>query len=167
MPDDVGSIMAKLKEAGPEGGPSVLKQIVADWAWVGQVQAFSATQPLQSFVKSTREQVEAASAAAREAQSQMDAAVAWAVTPSETTERVRSSVLGFRRKYPGVMVAGITAVSLLPGLMSRNPRILLRNSVIGGGTASLLLYPEFVMRTAPYAASKLGSLEEAVKRKAS
>ena len=65
------------------------------------------------------------------------------------------------------MVAGIAALSVLPGLKERNPRILLRNSTIGGGAAAILLYPEFVLRTAPYAADKLGALQDHVKRKAS
>ena len=63
MAEQEPSIVAKLK--GGEAGSSVLKEIVAEWAWVGQEQAFSASQPLQRFARSTRELVAAAAATTR------------------------------------------------------------------------------------------------------
>ena len=79
-----------------------------------------------------------------------------------------NKVLEWRRKYPGVLVGMITLCSLLPGLSRKlSPRVLLRNSVIGGGVACVLLYPELVMRTAPYVVKKASQLEQHVEQRVS
>lgn len=48
----------------------------------------------------------------------------------------------------------------------RSPRILFRNFAIGAGLSCVLLYPEFIMRTAPFVAKKASYLEERAQRAA-
>jgi uncharacterized membrane protein YgcG len=79
-----------------------------------------------------------------------------------------ASALDFRRKYPGLLVAGATGISILPALLHFREsrltaaRLLLRNSVIGGGAAAVLLYPELIFRTAPYVSRGVNKANEMV-----
>eukprot|EP00965_Chrysotila_dentata_P122127 4037744-Pleurochrysis_carterae.AAC.1 len=71
--------------------------------------------------------------------------------------------LEVRRKYPGLVVGAIAAISVLPAVRA-GPRVMLRNCMIGGVTACVLLYPEFVMRTAPYVSKTANEIERRVAR---
>jgi hypothetical protein len=87
-----------------------------------------------------------------------------------------AAALDFRRKYPGLLVAGATGASVLPALIHFREsrltaaRLLVRNSIIGGGAAAVLLYPELVFRTAPYVSrgvNKANSMVASVQASAS
>ena len=79
-----------------------------------------------------------------------------------------SQALDVRRKYPGLLVALATSFSVLPALLHFREsrltaaRLLARNSIIGGGAAAVLLYPELVFRTAPYVSRGVNKANEVV-----
>jgi hypothetical protein len=135
-----------------DGEKSVADMISSQWGWVSDAKAFAESNSLRRSITSSREQVEGVSGAVNAGVARWDSAITWAQTPSETTLHYRSKLLDFRRNYPGVLVAGIAALSIVPGVKQRSPRILVRNLLVGGGTAFVLLWPEYVMRTAPYVA---------------
>merc|ERR1712087_681266 len=139
-----------------------------DWAWVNGIQALNQQSTwLRSTITTARQQIQAFGASLKATQESIASTAEWMQQPSETYEQLRSKLLGLRRQYPAILVGLITAASVLPGLRS-GPRILLRNSIIGGGAGAVLLYPEFVMRTAAYSsktATKMAkTIEERVNR---
>jgi len=144
---------------------AALKQkLQDDWGWLGNVSAAAGTNQLRAAVKTTREAATAVVETCQAAVASVERTVAWASRPSETVQRGWASMLDFRRKYPAAIVGVCTLFSVLPGLRARSPRILLRNSLLGGGTACVLMYPEFVMRTAPYVAKAGRKIEETAKK---
>eukprot|EP00308_Calcidiscus_leptoporus_P023914 CAMPEP_0119404516 /NCGR_PEP_ID=MMETSP1334-20130426/143929_1 /TAXON_ID=127549 /ORGANISM="Calcidiscus leptoporus, Strain RCC1130" /LENGTH=167 /DNA_ID=CAMNT_0007428483 /DNA_START=381 /DNA_END=884 /DNA_ORIENTATION=- len=141
----------------------VIKQVEEQWGWFSDIKAFDETNSLRRGVTWMRESFEGAASATKALGAKMQATVEWAQRPSETRQRCWNQMLEYRRKYPGAIVGVFTALCLLPGIARKpSPRVLLRNMVIGGGVASTLLYPELVMRTAPYVMSKANQLEHEV-----
>lgn len=65
-------------------------------------------------------------------------------------------------------MAGATGVSVVPALIHFREsrltaaRLLVRNSIIGGGAAAVLLYPELIFRTAPYVSRGVNKANEMV-----
>ena len=139
---------------------SLAETMSTQWSWVSDVKAFAETNSLRRTVTSSREHVTSVGDALKSSAARIDSAISWATTPSETYLYYRSRALDFRRNYPGLVVAGIAGLAIIPGVKQRSPRILARNLLIGGGTAFVLLWPEFVMRTAPYVARKTAAMKD-------
>jgi len=133
---------------------------------VSQVKGFGEDNILRDAVSNVRESIESVTESTKTLSNQAQATIDWAQQPSEMRQGCWNKVLEYRRKYPSAIVGAITALCLLPGLARKpSPRVLLRNSVIGGGIACILLYPELVMRTAPYVMKKARQMEQEVEQR--
>mmetsp|Transcript_3627 Transcript_3627/g.11529 ORF Transcript_3627/g.11529 Transcript_3627/m.11529 type:complete len:161 (-) Transcript_3627:156-638(-) len=79
-----------------------------------------------------------------------------------------AALLAFRRQSPAVIVAAATGVSVLPALAHLRTskltalRLVARNSLLGGGGAAVLLYPEIVFRAAPYVSRGVTKAEDTI-----
>ena len=147
------------------------KKLAKDWLWLNQAVTEyhdEGTTRLREFIRDSRISVEVMASFAQNAYSAAEATLSAAQQPSERMQRYKTALFDFRRKYPAAIVGFAAAVSVLPAVLLKQTsrleraRILVRNAVIGGGTTSVLLYPEFVMRTASNvdrAASKVEALE--------
>jgi hypothetical protein len=92
--------------------------------------------------------------------------------PSAATLSVKKRFLEFRRDYKQFLVAGIAIASVLPALSPalrstggsklEAARVVLRNLVVGGGSAAVVLYPEAVFATAPAFADVAKRVQEQV-----
>ena len=133
------------------------KKLAKDWLWLNQAVTEyhdEGTTRLREFIRDSRISVEVMASFAQNAYSAAEATLSAAQQPSERMQRYKTALFDFRRKYPAAIVGFAAAVSVLPAVLLKQTsrleraRILVRNAVIGGGTTSVLLYPEFVMRTA-------------------
>ena len=143
----------------PQGLPQLpqarlAEKITADWMWLSSVYA-SAQQStaLRDNCQGTRLRVQSAVEAAYEARARMDATVTSLVSPPPAMLTYKESALDFRRKYKAAIVGGIAALSVLPAALAgpgrlTKVRVALRNVFFFGGSATALLYPEFVFNHA-------------------
>ena len=133
------------------------QKLQSDWVWLGQTASFyqdEGNTRLRTAVQGSREVVQAAVSSVQSGWVAAEAGLASAQQPSETQQRYKAAVMDFRRQYPAAVISAAAALALVPAvLLKQTPRLerarlVLRNLVLGGSTASMLLYPEFVMRVA-------------------
>jgi hypothetical protein len=140
---------------------------------------------MRSGIRSTREGVQSAVGAMESTRNSFETSVTDLTTPSETTAGAlrsflaalhmfhptrfpapcpgyKRALLDFRSRFSGLLVGAVAAASIVPAVRQRNPRILLRNLLIGGGGAAVLLWPELVLRTAPYVSQATSSVARRV-----
>jgi hypothetical protein len=120
------------------------------------VSQISSTISLRERCVGARVSVQSAVEQARGVQTEMDKTMAYWTEPTPAMVAYKDSVLEFRRKYKGPIVGGIAALSLVSAVGARGNfekmRIAVRNLFIFGGSAAVLLYPEFAFRAGDAAA---------------
>ena len=158
--------MQSLLSAPPSPAPTVslpelASKVQAQWQWTSAMTSVAVGKEsgLRSAVRSTREAVDSLCARVQGASARAAVVAEWAQQPAER-HAAWKSFLEWRRKSPAAAIGACAVLALLPALSRPvSPRALLRNSIFGGGGACVLLYPEFVMRTAPYVTSRAEQLE--------
>ena len=88
-------------------------------------------------------------------------------TPPAFVERYKETFLDVRRRFKAPIVAFIAGISVLPAVFAgpgkmEKLRVASRNLIIFGGGASVVLYPELVMRAAPTVAKSVDAVQVAV-----
>lgn len=143
------------------------QQLAKDWGWLLQLELpFFDDGQLHTFVSTKRRTVSSVMESIDSSIQRASSTLEWMQEPSPLIGRWWARTLEWRRKSPALVVAAITAASVAPGIVLRSPRIVFRNSVIGATLSSVLFYPEFVMRTAPFVAEKASQLESRAQRAA-
>lgn len=144
---------------------NMVTKLVADWDWMRETASFRWAQGnsnLRENVRFGRGWVEGVLWQVQDFSTRIDDTVKWAQTPSERTQDLKTRALELRRKYPGLLVSSIAAISILPTIKA-GPRAIGRNLVLGGGTAVALLYPELVFRAAPLVKGATSRVEARIK----
>ena len=168
--------MAELDESPPppkplersgflKDAPPLVLRLASDWEWIKTlyISTTTGTQFSDSVKYSTR-QVAGTIAQARQAYADGEAKVTQLTQPPPLLEQHKPSLLEFRRKYKAFIVAGISAVAVLPALRAGpgrrdKARVAMRNLFLGGGSAAVLLYPELVLNGGALASDKLSSAQ--------
>jgi len=147
------------------------KKLQEDWTWLSDTATSyqdEGNTRLRTTVRVGREAVQGVASFMQSSWAAAEAGLASAQQPSETTQRYKAALLDFRRRYPAALVGAAAAIALVPAVLLKHTsrleraRLVLRNVVLGGGTASVLLYPEFVMRVANNVESAAAKVEERV-----
>ena len=150
---------------------ALAKKLQEDWTWLSDTATSyqdEGNTRLRTTVRVGREAVQGVASFMQSSWAAAEAGLASAQQPSETTQRYKVALLDFRRRYPAALVGAAAAIALVPAVLLKHTsrleraRLVLRNVVLGGGTASVLLYPEFVMRVANNVESAAAKVEERV-----
>ena len=150
---------------------ALAKKLQEDWTWLSDTATSyqdEGNTRLRTTVRVGREAVQGVASFMQSSWAAAEAGLASAQQPSETTQRYKAALLDFRRRYPAALVGAAAAIALVPAVLLKHTsrleraRLVLRNVVLGGGTASVLLYPEFVMRVANNVESAAAKVEERV-----
>ena len=147
------------------------QKLQKDWTWLSDTASSyqdEGNTRLRTTVRYSREAVQAVLSSVQSGWAAAEAGIASAQQPSETMQRYKVALLDFRRRYPAALVGAAAAIALVPAVLLKHTsrleraRLVLRNLVLGGGTASVLLYPEFVMRVANNVDSVATKVEQRV-----
>ena len=147
------------------------QKLQKDWTWLSDTASSyqdEGNTRLRTTVRVSREAVQAVLSSVQSGWAAAEAGIASAQQPSETMQRYKVALLDFRRRYPAALVGAAAAIALVPAVLLKHTsrleraRLVLRNLVLGGGTASVLLYPEFVMRVANNVDSVATKVEQRV-----
>ena len=147
------------------------QKLQKDWTWLSDTASSyqdEGNTRLRTTVRYSREAVQAVLSSVQSGWAAAEAGIASAQQPSETMQRYKVALLDFRRRYPAALVGAAAAIALVPAVLLKHTsrleraRLVLRNLVLGGGTASVLLYPEFVMRVANNVDSVATTVEQRV-----
>jgi hypothetical protein len=147
------------------------QKLQQDWTWLSDTASSyqdEGNTRLRTTVRVSREAVQAVVSSVQSGWAAAEAGLALAQQPSETMQRYKVALLDFRRRYPAALVGAAAAIALVPAVLLKHTsrleraRLVLRNLVLGGGTASVLLYPEFVMRVANNVESAATKVEQRV-----
>ena len=150
---------------------ALAKKLQEDWTWLSDTATSyqdEGNTRLRTTVRVGREAVQGVVSFMQSSWAAAEAGLASAQQPSETMQRYKVALLDFRRRYPAALVGAAAAIALVPAVLLKHTsrleraRLVLRNVVLGGGTASVLLYPEFVMRVANNVESAAAKVEERV-----
>ena len=146
-----------------------VKKIREDWGWVQGMyaKATSGTYMTENIRASTKSMRCTASSVA-----EMGARISVLLnrqlkTPPAFVERYKETFLDVRRRFKAPIVAFIAGISVLPAVFAgpgkmEKLRVASRNLIIFGGGASVVLYPELVMRAAPTVAKSVDAVQVAV-----
>ena len=160
QPLDDGASEAKRKMA------ELTSAVVGQWEWIDALKPapVGSPSPLRDVVTAARQAVTRAASLATTAADHSHLAIDRAMEPSDASRRLWDALHDVRRRHPALLVGAISAASLLPGLRHMGTsrltaaRLIVRNTVCSSVAGCVLLYPEFVMRTAPWVARKADAL---------
>mmetsp|Transcript_26783 Transcript_26783/g.79928 ORF Transcript_26783/g.79928 Transcript_26783/m.79928 type:complete len:174 (+) Transcript_26783:73-594(+) len=155
-----------LQDAAP---PTLFQEIMAQWEWLQQAHDYVVAMPaLRERVSSFRKSAWEFTSTAKVSTETVERQVTATLQPSDASKEHWAALLAFRRQYPAVIVAAATGVSVLPALAHLRTskltalRLVARNSLLGGGGAAVLLYPEIVFRAAPYVSRGVTKAEDTI-----
>ena len=156
-----------------KGAPESVKKMAADWSWLyGLYLSANGTTQFTDGVRATTRSVQGAVLSMREFCNGCESSVKQlTATPAFVTD-YKDTMLDVRRRFKAPIVTLIAGLSVLPALRAgpgklEKLRVATRNLVIFGGSASVLLYPELVMRVAPKVANSIDTVQVAVSSKIS
>ena len=149
-----------------KGAPEAVK---ADWEWLSSLYTVACSQSYVSdAVRSTTRSVRQAFGSAHNLQESFQTAINGLNPIPSFVEQHKEILLEIRRQYKASIVTCITAVSLAgairagPGRLEKL-RIAARNMTVFGGGAAIVLYPELIMRVAPYASAGVDKVRQMTK----
>ena len=150
-------------------------KLKADWEWVSDAykHTFSGTEKaFKENVTKTRSTVQSAVLSASDMRSNAEVSISMLTEPSPKSVTLKNRFLEFRRDYKQFLVAGVAFASIIPavspalrgsaGSKLEAARMALRNLVLGGGSATVLFYPEAVFAVAPAFSGVMRRVEEQV-----
>jgi len=154
------------------GAPEHVKKVADDWRWVSTVATnLSSGNAVADGVKATTSSLASTVASVSEMRSNAEATVNRMTTPPAFVEEYKDKFLDFRSRFKAPIVSTIAVLSVLPAMGAAGRytklRIGMRNLIVFGGGASVILYPELVMRVAPKVASSIDTVQVAVSSKIS
>jgi hypothetical protein len=148
--------------------PDSVKKIREDWGWVQGMyaKATSGTYMADNIRASSKSMRSTASSVADMGDS-FTYMTRQLTTPPAFVERYKETFLDVRRRFKAPIVAFIAGISVLPAVFAgpgkmEKLRVASRNLIIFGGGASVVLYPELVMRAAPTVAKSVDAVQVAV-----
>ena len=153
--------------------PESVKKIREEWSWVHgmYVKATSGTY-MTDNIRATTKSVRGTVSSFAEVRSSCEDMYKQMTTTPAFLERYKESFLDIRRRFKAPIVAFVAGLSVLPALRAgpgrmEKLRVASRNLIVFGGGASVLLYPELVMRVAPTVAKSVDTVQAAVSSKIS
>ena len=166
--------LPNLREHLEHPNEVLAKKLAGDWIWASSLVTSyrdEGSSRLRKFVRGSRELVWETMERAKSARTSAEEALSGATEPSETAQHYKTAFFNFRRRYPQAIVGFAAAVSVLPAVLLKGTprleraRVLVRNVIIGGGTTSVLLYPEFVTSRANYVEKVAGPAWDKIEKR--